>query len=296
MSPADGRVAVGIVTHNRLADLQGALDHLRGLPERPRIVVVDNASSDATVETVRRKFPEVEVIPLRQNVGGAGRNVGVRRVDAPYVAFSDDDSWWAPGALSRAADLFDEHPRLGLLAGRILVGPREKEDPICAEMASSALPDEPDLPGKPVLGFLACAAVVRRSAYLDAGGFDPRMHIGGEEELLAADLAASGWGLSYVGDVVAHHHPSTVRNRSHRRRSGIRNDLWFTWMRRPLPTVVRHTLLAAKAAVRDPDARAGLVEALRSLPWALSRRRPLPPRVEEKLQMLDRERGVRALG
>jgi GT2 family glycosyltransferase len=152
--------------------------------------VVDNASSDDTAEAVRRRYPEVEMIPLNENLGAAGRNVGAQAVDTPYVAFSDDDSWWAPGALSRAADLFDAHPRLGLLAAHILVGSEEREDSTCAEMAASPLPAEPDLPGVPVLGFLGCAAVVRRSAYLEVGGFEPRLLIGDEEQLLAADLAS----------------------------------------------------------------------------------------------------------
>lgn len=288
-------MAVVVVTRNRVSDLLTALGYLEALPERPKIVVVDNASSDGTARAVRQRYPEIEVVPLGENLGGAGRNVGVSCVDAPYVAFSDDDSWWAPGSLTRAADILDRHPRLALLAGRILVGSQEKEDPICAEMAGGPLPAEPDMPGPPVLGFLACAAVVRRSAYLEAGGFDPRLLIGGEEELLAADLAAAGWGLAYVGEVVAHHHPSSVRDRSERKRSGIRNDLWFTWLRRPLPTAVRHTLPVVRAALRDADVRAGLIEALKGLPWVLRKRRILPRHVENDLRALDRERGVRAL-
>ena len=47
------------------------------------------------------------------------------------------------------------------LVARILVGPRESEDPICKENAHGPLPEEPDLPGPPVLGFLACAAIAR---------------------------------------------------------------------------------------------------------------------------------------
>ena len=295
VSATEPRVAVVVVTRNRISDLLTTLGHLEALPERPKIVVVDNASSDGTARAVRQRHPDVEVVPLGENLGGAGRNVGVSRVDAPYVAFSDDDSWWAPGSLTRAADILDRHPRLALLAGRIMVGPQEKEDPICAEMATGPLPAESDMPGPPVLGFLACAAVARRSAYLEAGGFDPRLLIGGEEELLAADLAAAGWGLAYVGEVVAHHHPSSVRDGSERKRSGIRNDLWFTWLRRPLPTAVRHTLPVARAALRDADVRAGLITALKALPWVLRRRRVLPRHVENDLRALDRERGVRAL-
>jgi GT2 family glycosyltransferase len=283
----DERVAVVVATRNRLPELLTTLDYLRSLPERPGVVVVDNASTDGTADAVRRRYPEVEVIALGENLGAAGRNVGVEAVATPYVAFSDDDSWWAGGSLSRAAELFDSHPRLGLVAGRILVGPQEKEDPICARMASAPLRRDPDLPGPSVLGFLACAAVVRRSAYLSVGGFDPRLVIGGEEALVAADLAAAGWGLAYAEDVVAHHHPSAVRDRRERQRNTVRNDLWFAWLRRPASTVARRTFSLAQASLHDADARAALLQALRAAPWALRRRRVLPRRVESDLRALD---------
>lgn len=295
MTTPESRVSVVIATRNRLPELLTTLGHLGSLPERPRVVVVDNASSDGTAKEVRRRHPEVEVIALSENLGAAGRNVGVRAVDTPYVAFADDDSWWAPGSLKRIADLFDARPRLGLAAARILVGPKEREDPICAEMARSPLPAEPDMPGPPILGFLACAAVVRRSAYLDAGGFEPQLVIAGEEDLLAADLAAARWGLAYVEGVTVHHHPSTVRDSRIRRRDGIRNALWLTWLRRPAPVVARHTLSVAKAALRDADARGGLVQASGGLLWALRNRRLLPDHVERNLRALDEERGLRAL-
>jgi len=127
MSVPDSRIGVVIVTRDRCSDLMGALEHLSGLPEQPRIVVVDNASSDGTADAVEDRYPGFEVIPLDENLGAAGRNVGVAVTRTPYVAFSDDDSWWAPGSLSLAADLFDKHPRLGLLIARILVGPGEVE-------------------------------------------------------------------------------------------------------------------------------------------------------------------------
>lgn len=292
MMGADPRVSVVIATRNRACELLTTLERLRDLPERPHIVVVDNASTDGTPETVRRRYPEVEVVVLTENLGGAGRNVGVRRVDAPYVAFSDDDSWWAPGSLARAADLLDTHPRLAALAARTLVGPQEKRDPICDAMANSPLAPEPDMPGPPVRGFLGCAVVVRRTAYLEAGGYNPRIRIGGEEELLAADLAAAGWELAYVDELVAHHHPSKVRDSVERRRLSVRNALWFAWLRRPLSTAGRHTLLAARAAPKDADVWDGLVQALRGLPWALRHRRVLPRRVEEDLRLLDSERGL----
>ena len=87
-------------------------------------------------------------------------------------------------------------------------------DPACATMARSPL-GRRDRPAR-CSGFVACAAVVRRSAFLAAGGFHPRYGIGGEEGRLAMALAAAGWQLRYVPDVVAHHHPATAGARAGR--------------------------------------------------------------------------------
>jgi GT2 family glycosyltransferase len=283
-SPAP--VAVVIATRNRGNELLATLARLRALGERPPIVVVDNGSTDGTAELVRASDLGVRVIALRRNQGGAARTVGARLVDSPYVAFSDDDSWWAPGALGQAADLMDRHPRLAVLAARVLVGPEERLDPVCDEMARSPLPWAPDLPGPSVLGFIACGAVVRRAAFLEVGGFDARLGVGGEEELLAVDLAARGWGLAYTDQVVAHHHPSPSRDPSGRRRVQVRNALWSAWLRRPLGGAARQTLHLAVLAVHQPGASSGLLLAMLGLPWVLRERRPVPQELEAALRTL----------
>jgi GT2 family glycosyltransferase len=286
MLPSPPRVAVVIATRNRGTELLGTLARLRALDEQPPIVVVDNGSSDGTCALVRAHHPDVRVVGLPSNLGGAARTVGARLVDSPYVAFSDDDSWWAPGALRRAAELLDRHPRLALLAARVLVGPDQRLDPVCAEMASSPLPPAPDLPGPAVLGFIACGAVVRREAFLEVGGFDVRLGVGGEEELLAVDLAARGWGLAYVDEVVAHHHPSPSRDPAGRRRTQVRNALWSAWLRRPLGGAARRTVRLASLAVHQPGAWQGVLLALLGLPWVLRERRPVDAELEAALRTL----------
>jgi GT2 family glycosyltransferase len=279
-------VAVVIATRNRGPELLGTLARLRALPEQPPIVVVDNGSTDGTAELVRAHHPGVQVVGLCRNQGGAARTVGAHLVDSPYVAFSDDDSWWAPGALSRAAELLERHPRLAVLAARVLVGPDERLDPVCREMALSPLPPAADLPGPSVLGFIACGAVVRRAAFLEVGGFDIRLGVGGEEELLSVDLAARGWGLAYVEEVVAHHHPSPSRDPSARRRVQVRNALWSAWLRRRLGGAARQTAHLAALAMHQPGAWSGMLLALLGLPWVLRERRPVPRELEAELRTL----------
>lgn len=157
---ADPRVAVVVATRDRRASLLATLPRLLALPERPDLLVVDNASGDGAADAVACAAPSARLVRLSRNVGAAARNVGARRARAGYVAFADD-SWWAPGALARAADLLDAHPALAV-AARVLVGHGERLDPVSAAMAASPLPRAPGVPGPAVLGFLACGAVVHR--------------------------------------------------------------------------------------------------------------------------------------
>ena len=284
---ADQRVSLVVITRDRRAGLLATLGRLTALPERPRIVVVDNGSRDGTAAAVRRAFPSVDLIALDANRGPAARNLGVERVRTPYVAFSDDDSWWAPGALARAADLLDAHPDLGLVNGHILVGEDERDDPVCLAMATSPLPDDPGMPGRPILSFLGCAVVVRRDAFLRAGGYRPELAVGGEEELLGWDLAASGWALSYVPELVVHHHPSPVRDPDERRARSLRNALWTTWLRRPAGTAWRRSVELVRRAPRDHVTARALVGAAAGVPRVLRRRRLLPAHLEAMRRTLD---------
>src|SRR3954447_17132804 len=99
----DSRVGVVVITHQRCAEALAAVGRLVELPERPPVVLVDNGSTDGTADAVRARCPSVDVVALPRNLGAVGRNVGVRRLTTPYVAFCDDDTWWDPGALRRAA-------------------------------------------------------------------------------------------------------------------------------------------------------------------------------------------------
>ena len=283
----DPRISVVIATCNRADSLLRTLQMLRKLPERPPVIVVDNASSDGAAAKVAQSFPEVRVLALPSNIGAAARNAGCREATTPYVAFCDDDSWWSPGSLRAAADKLDEHPRAALINAKVLVGAGADLDPTCAEMASSALPARA-CKCKPIVGFLAAGAVVRRSAFLQAGGFDDRYGIGGEEELLALDLAAAGWDLLYVENIVAHHHPSPAgRNDLLRQRRQLRNALWTAWLRRSLRGALQHTQRLLRSARSPALARGALYDALSGLHWVLRHRRPVPKSVESALRCLE---------
>ena len=264
-------VTVVVATRNRADRLAETMAH-----HRAPVIVVDNASDEPV------RAPGADVVRLDVNRGAAARNVGVQRAQTPYVAFADDDSYWAPGSLARAARLFRAHPRAALLTGEVRVGPAGRLDPVSEAMAAAPLGVPPGGAGPSVLGFLACAAVVRRDAFLAAGGFQPRLFVYGEEALLAMDLTAAGWQLSYVPSLLVRHLPEQDgRDPRGRRRLETRNRVLTALLRRP-PAVVAGTVADALRA--DPAALPGV---LRQTPWALRHRRRLPDPVEQALRRLD---------
>lgn len=229
---ANEKITVVVLTHNRCEELRRTLTHLKALPERPPIIVVDNNSVDNTANLVTTDFPEVMLISMQHNWGAAGRNFGVDFVNTLYVAFCDDDTWWDPRSLKIAVDLLDHHPEISVLNARILVGPENRLDPACASMEESPLGCLGNV-GPMLTGFMAGANVMRTSAYKEANGYWDAFFIGGEEALLAMDILDLGGKIVYAPELVVRHWPSIHRDSELRKRLIARNAIWTCWLRLP---------------------------------------------------------------
>jgi glycosyltransferase involved in cell wall biosynthesis len=140
------RLSVIVLTYNRADRVLDTLARLAALPDRIEIVAVNNASTDGTAEHIAANFPFVKLVRAPRNLGAAGRNLGVARVQTEYVAFCDDDTWWSPGSLSRAVDVLDAAPRVGVLNARVIVGEHGAIDETCERMRDSPLARD-GLPG-----------------------------------------------------------------------------------------------------------------------------------------------------
>jgi GT2 family glycosyltransferase len=278
------RVTVVVATRDRRASLLRSLAHLDGSAP---VVVVDNASTDGSPAAVQAAHPGVELVELPVNTGAVARTDGVRRARTPYVAFADDDSWWEPGSLTAAADLLDAHPSVAVVVGRVRMAADGSEDAVTRKHRRALLGRSPA--GPDVLSFPAFAAVLRRDAYLSVGGFSPFLFFGGEEHLLALDLAAAGWQLVLAEQLTAWHDPAGPdRPTPARWALQTRNDVLVDWLRRPLRVALASTARLVGRSVREPAARRALTGVVRKLPAALRRRRPVPPEVERRFATAQR--------
>lgn len=114
------RLDIIIVSHNTSTDLEACLSSLHASPPAlpHHICVVDNASSDDSVAIVRRRWPDVEVVVLAQNVGfGAANNIGIRRTSSPLILLLNSDTVVPEGAIDRLAQRLEA-------TGAAATGPR----------------------------------------------------------------------------------------------------------------------------------------------------------------------------
>jgi Predicted glycosyltransferases len=259
-SPAacSDRISLVVLTYNRSRELSRSLSRLVALPDKPRIIVVDNGSTDDTAECVQTQFTEVEFVRSPANLGAAGRNLGVQRVTTPYVAFSDDDTWWSPGSLSKAADMLDAHPHIAVLVARILVGVEERPDPASMAMSGSPLERIPGI-GPLLVGFMAGASVMRTQAFRDAGGYWSGFFIGGEESLLAMDILDSGHQIVFAPALQVHHWPSEHRDTPLRQQLLVRNAIWTAWLRLPWRLAWKRTVSSLRD-IKAPGLRSQVMK------------------------------------
>jgi N-acetylglucosaminyl-diphospho-decaprenol L-rhamnosyltransferase len=231
-------IAVAIVTYNTREHLRACLATVLG--DAPyEVMVVDNGSSDGSVELVKAHFPDVALHPNRQNRGyGAGANQAIADCKAKYVLLLNSDTLLAPGALEALADYLDRNPRAAIVGPRLLYRDGQLQrscfpfpTPLNSFLRESALSSlirhVPMLREHYLLTWshthprvvpwvLGAALAIRREAFEAVGGFDESFFMYYEEIDLCYRLHAAGWQVHFapVTNIVHIGEASTIRNRS----------------------------------------------------------------------------------
>lgn len=294
------RVAVVIPNWNGERLLRTCLSSLRRQSFRDfETVLVDNGSTDGSLELLAREFPEARVVALGENRGfAAAANAGIAATEAEYVVLLNNDTEQDPGwleALVRAADV---HPEAGSFASKLVdFHDRRLLDGAGDALRLSGLPyrlghgevdrGQFDAPAG-VFGACAAAALYRRGMLKEVGLFDEDFGSYCEDGDLAFRARLAGYGCLYVPGAVVYHmgSASTGGKRSEAAtRLGTRNSISLLVKNLPL-SVVPHVLpffllgqlarLLTAAATGTLRAHLeGLAGAWRQLPLTLKKRRAI---------------------
>ena len=121
------KVSVIIVNHNGQDLLRELFESLSRQTRRAdEVIMVDNASSDGSVNYVRKQFPLVKVIQLLTNTGFAeGNNIGVAIAQGDYIALSNSDTVVDENWLAELIQVLEGDERIGACVPKISL------DPLC---------------------------------------------------------------------------------------------------------------------------------------------------------------------
>jgi rhamnopyranosyl-N-acetylglucosaminyl-diphospho-decaprenol beta-1,3/1,4-galactofuranosyltransferase len=120
------RAMAVVVSYNRRALLRESLEAIRAQTAAPvGIIVVDNGSTDGSADLVAEHFPEVDLVRLRDNSGGAGGfAVGIARAleqDPDWIWLMDDDTVPTPTALAELLGAVRRYPAVPTVLGSRVV-------------------------------------------------------------------------------------------------------------------------------------------------------------------------------
>ncbi|MFG2084978.1 MULTISPECIES: glycosyltransferase [unclassified Spirillospora] len=272
---ADALVTAVVVTYNRRDLLTEALDALAAQTRRPDVViVVDNASTDGTPALVRERFPDVDLVELGTNTGGAGGFAagiaraldtsvpetasagGVAGGRTPLIWLMDDDTVPEPGALAALLDARERAPGDPVLvASRVLWTdggdhpmntPRVKPGVSRAELAAAA-----EAGCIPVRSASFVSVLVDAAAVLDRGLPVADYFLWNDDFEFTTRLLRGRTGLYCPASIVVHKTRTfggTDADPGERFYYEVRNKLWLFTRSRGLAPAER--VLYAGSSVR----------------------------------------------
>lgn len=259
--------SVVIVTYNSLPTIGACLESLfsRAASRLAEVVAVDNASSDDTVDALRRDWPQVRIVHNPSNVGlAAANNQGLASVSSPYTVLCNPDVVFRNDAVAELVAGLERHPRAAL------AGPRMETSGGHVHTSVGDLPRLRDgLAGRFGRGpyrwtywdhneerrvghvVEACYAV-RRAAIEEVGPLDDRYFLYWEGADWARRFADAGWETWFVpGAHIEHIGGVSVR------RARLRSVVWShrsmyryfrKWTRTPAPVLAG--LIASRAVLK----------------------------------------------
>jgi GT2 family glycosyltransferase len=260
------------------------------------VVVVDNASTDGSVEWVQEHFPQITLIVNDSNLGFAeANNIAIRTTSAPYVATLNNDTQVETTWLSELVNSMTSDSRVGMVASKILyMQPPHLVDSAGIGVSRAGLAQnryngmqENSAETEPyeVFGPSAAAALYRRAMLDEIGLFDETFFAYHEDTDLAWRARLMGWRCLYVPTArVYHAHSATGRQGSPFKRYLLaRNGLWTVIKNYPspdlwlyLPEIVFYNLLSIIYRLileRSWSPVRGSLAALRQVRQALRQRR-----------------------
>jgi GT2 family glycosyltransferase len=213
---------VVVVTWNNADEIRRCLEDLqRQSYAALHVIVIDNGSTDGTVDAIRSQFADVALIALKHNYGFARAvNLGIQRAlqgGADYVLLLNPDTHLESNVLAGLASPMRARPRLGISSPKIylrdnttrLWGIGGTVDSGGVRFIGMEQLDAPYYESVRLNFVLGCAMLIRAQVFRDIGLVDERFFVFYEEIDFCLRAQAAGWDIALIPSVHIHHEGGT---------------------------------------------------------------------------------------
>lgn len=204
------KVLVIIVSYNFEPWLERCLGSLRHSFYPVDTVVIDNGSTDQTIQRIRKDYPEIHLLPQNKNLGfGRANNIGMQIALAEgydFVFLLNQDAWIDSNTIGELVELSQSYPQYGILSPVHLTGKGDKPDPGFGYYAQIQQLDQ--LSDKNILPIpFANAALwmIPVSVLKKVGGFSPLFYHYGEDKDFVNRLTYHDYQVGYSPQVFGNH-------------------------------------------------------------------------------------------
>jgi GT2 family glycosyltransferase len=229
-------ISLGVLNFNRVDALRQTLDVLLHAVQYPgyEIIVIDNGSTDGSVEMVQAEFPSILLQALPTNEGVSSRNIQPQIAKGKYLFSFDNDSIPAtPATILRAVEHMEAHPSLDVLSMMCYQPYSGIEETAAWERFRLGGLTNTDVEG---LYLVEGGACFRTAALLKLPGYDPKFVYGSEGMDLALQFFERGSKIALNKSVaVLHFHASRDGVQKSRYFANARNVLWMLLKHWPAP-------------------------------------------------------------
>jgi N-acetylglucosaminyl-diphospho-decaprenol L-rhamnosyltransferase len=294
-------ISVLIVTWNRKDDV---LETIQSVYEQAyhnfEIVVVDNGSTDGTVEAVRQAYAEVRIVALDRNRGiSTGRNAGVAAARGDIIFCLDSDASPSHDALSNLVRKFQAEPDVGVINSKILNTYTTELDGGPGWVYTEKQKAKQDMEFLS-WSFSEGGAAIRKEVFDQVGLFWDLLFFGCEGQEFSLRVWDAGYKVLYYPKAIVYHRESPrMRIDAHERDYlFFRNSLYIYLVRYPWWMLVWYMPIKTAAALARGAKRGylrqilrALLDVLRQLPTLRKQRRPISNRTAYLQLKLQRQHG-----
>lgn len=206
--------------------------------DKIEVIVIDSNSTDGSDLMIKRKFPQVELIKMKENVGFARAiNQGIKQSNGDYIFITNDDIVFEKNSLKNMIEYMEKNPIVGITGGKIFLKSNPKKIVSCGYMMNiwtgKVYPANQPNSIKEPNWVQGCAMLIPKIALKKMGLLDTGFSHYFEDFDICLRAKKSGFSVHYLPNAIFWHGEATTGNKD-------KKNKYYQWYKNKIRFVIKN--------------------------------------------------------